>query len=157
MKIKHNTPDLLIVADIPWIFGIMAICFILVFMFVAMTAGGVLGVIFGFFGVICGGLAFIALARRTQIVLDRTRDALLVRRRSVFRYTSNSYPLSDLKAAVLDSHFDEDNQQMDRAVLEFKPATGGKRIPVTQSYTNTRGPRLAVDTINTWIAANLRA
>ena len=156
MKITRNTPDQLIVANVPWVLGTAMILFILIFV------GTGLGLVFSgewfgiFFALIGGGLGFAAFAafvQRVQVIFDVTSDAIIMRRRSVFGYQQVQHKLSDLEAAELEETTGSKGGRMYRPVLVLKSGMSKGRHPVIESYTNTRGPRRMVEAINSWLAA----
>ena len=89
MKVTRDTPNQLIIANTPWFIGIMLVIFNLAFVgsgIFLMSTGGE-GIWFGLiFALGGGGLgfgAFCAFVRRVQIILDRRKDSILIRRQSV--------------------------------------------------------------------------
>ncbi|NNE79151.1 MAG: hypothetical protein HKN18_02665 [Silicimonas sp.] len=83
MKVVRNTPDQLIVADIPWMIGIFTVIFILIFSYIGLSEGNLSGLFFALVGIAAGALAFVVFVRRTQVILDRPKNRLLLRSRSV--------------------------------------------------------------------------
>jgi len=155
MKVTRNTPDQLIVADVPWVLGLAMVMFILIF--VGIGLGLVFtGEWFGmFFAVVGGGLgfgAFAAFVQRVQVIFDVTSDAIIMRRRSLFGYKQVQHKLSDLQAAELEETTGSKGGRMYRPVLVLKSGMSKGRHPVIHSYTNTGGPRRMVEAINSWLA-----
>ncbi|MEM7320828.1 MAG: hypothetical protein AAF408_17630, partial [Pseudomonadota bacterium] len=138
MKVTRNTPDQLILADIPWFIGIMLIIFILAFvgpgLMLASTGGEniIYGLIFAFGGGGLGFGAFCVFVRRVQVVLDRPNDQITIRRQSVFGYQSVTHKLSDLDRAEVESttsRRDGRTSTLHRAVLVLNQGMSAGRHP----------------------------
>lgn len=152
MSVKRNIPEQLIVADIPWIIGLLLIGFILIF------AGSGLSVIasgdwMGLMFVLGAGLGAVALAtfvRRVQVIFDRPSNRIIHRSRSVFGYKEDTHLLSELKGVTLET------SRGSKGTLMFRPTLllNGDRVPIVESYTNTRGPEKLVRAIEDWLEAN---
>ena len=106
MKVKRNTPDLLVAGEIPWFMAIMLTFFILVFVGigVAILSSGVwAGLIFVVVG---GGLGLGAMGvfvERLQLILDAMTKTLTMRSRTIFRYNQTVIPLDDVIRAQTES------------------------------------------------------
>ncbi len=151
MSVKRNTPDQLIVADIPWVMGVLLIAFILIFVGVGLSlviSGEWMGLMFVVLGGGIGAIAFVAFVRRVQMIFDRPTDRIIHRRRSVFGYSEDIHPLSELKGVTLETSYSRKGGTMYRPTLLLN----GDRVPIVQSYTNTRGPKKLADAIEAWIA-----
>ena len=155
MKVVRHTPDQLIVANVPWLIGILISLFILVFAgagLFMLSQGIGSGLVFLLGG---GGLglgAFAAFVRRVQVIFDRPGDSITIRRRSVFGYTQDRYPLSGLVRAELEETRSEGTRVF-RPVLVLGDRGGARRVPVVLSYTSTAGPQRIVDAVNAWLGA----
>lgn len=159
MKVTRNTPDQLILSDTPWLIGIMLIFFILVF-----TGAGIaitiseswVGLIFAFFGGGMGVMAFCVFVRRVQVILDRPANQLLIRRQSVFGYTSVEHALSDLSHAELDATTSRNKGRTStlyRPVLILSSGMSAGAHPIVAAYTNGKGPDRLVRAVNDWLDA----
>jgi len=147
MQITENTNDTLVVDNTPWIFAIILIGAIIfstaMGLFVFIPRGE--GLIFTLFPAVGGIAVFVALVRRTQLVLDRRTDRVEVRRRTVFGYTVDDFELSALGGAKLYTEGAGKSRRY-RVVL----LTDGTERPFTMVYTGF-GPQDVVDKINAWI------
>ena len=154
MKIRRNSPDLLIVEDRPWLIGILIILFILVFVGAGLFLvidGEWLGLPFALIG---GGLglgAFWAFVRRVQVVFHRPEGWIEIRRANVFRRLKNRYDLDGVERAVVQTSR-SDNSDVYRValIIEAGGVTGTK--PLTLAYSNIGDHRGIADTINAWLA-----
>jgi len=86
MKVTRNTPQQLIIANSPWLIGLLLTGFILIFVAVGLfllSEGVWAGLVFAVFGGGIGFGAFAAFVRRVQLILDRPSDTITLRARSV--------------------------------------------------------------------------
>ena len=155
MKIKRQTSDQLIVENNPIWLAIFVSLFGLTFfgiglanlsaqpgMAIAFMLGG-LGIGFGF------NMIFI---RRTQLILDRPRNLVELRRRSWFGYTKMTWRLDYLHRAIVQTSSSGDTDTH-RAALVIRDGMDAGTHPITLVYSSGRGARRAVDAINEWCAA----
>lgn len=156
MQTVSRTPDQLILANKPWLLGLSMIVLILIFVGLGlflMTSGDIVpGILFALIGGGGGAIAFMAAARRTQLVLDVATDTVTLRTRSVLGFTEKQYRLSDVDAAFLEAPQNSDSKGMFRPVLAMKDGTEPAQVPVLLAYISGRGPKRATDTINDWLA-----
>ncbi len=162
MKVTRNTPDQLILSNTPWLIGIMLAIFILCFvgagLFMA-TEGGE-GILFGLFFALCGGGlgfgAFCVFVRRVQVVLDRRKNSILIRRQSVFGYDAVEHELSSLSHAEVEtttSTRDGTTSKMHRPVLILEKGMSAGRHPIVEAYVSGRGAQRMADAVNDWLPA----
>lgn len=163
MKITRSTPEQLILADTPWLIGIMLALFILVFTGAGL---GMLsqcgdqfwpGLLFTLFGGGLGAAAFCAFVRRVQVILDRPGGSIVIRRQSVFGYSEVEHRLADLSHAELEattSRSEGRTRTLYRPVLVLDSGMSAGRHPVVEAFTNTRGPQRLVDAVNAWLPAS---
>ncbi len=154
MKVTRNTPDQLIIDDIPWLIGIFLIVFTLIFVTIGLFLLSEV-LLFGLaFGLIGGGVgfgAFTAFVRRVQLILNRPLDSITIRTRSLFGYCEVRHDLSSLSRAVLETTTSSKGATLYRPTLMLDKGMSAGAHPIVTSYTNTGGPRRMVDAINRWL------
>jgi hypothetical protein len=157
MKVTRNTPDQLIIADTPWLIGIMLVVFVLTFVAVGVflisegTWAGLLFIIAG------GGLGFGAFAvfvRRVQLIFDRPLQTITQRNRSLFGYSEVRHELPNLSHAILETSTTSKGGLLYRPTLVLDAGMSAGHMPIVDIYTNTSGPKRIVDAINTWLGTN---
>ena len=166
MRITRNTSDQLIIANTPWLIGIMLILFILVFigagLLVATAEDGDLwfGILFGSLGGGIGIAAFCAFVRRVQIIFDRSTGKISIRRQSVFGYSSADHPLEQLSHVEIEqttSFRDGRSSTLYRPTLILAAGSSAAniktRIPIVAAYTNGAGPNRIATAVNSWLPA----
>ncbi|WP_170608450.1 hypothetical protein [Ruegeria arenilitoris] len=164
MKIRRNTPDQLILADTPWFIGIMLIIFIMAFVgpgILLMSTGGEniwFGLIFALGGGGLGFGAFCVFVRRVQVILDRNKDSVLIRRQSVFGYQAVEHKLSNLSHAELESTTstrEGRTSTLYRPVLVLDNGISAGRHPIVEVFTNGSGSHRMVSAVNDWLPARV--
>ncbi|NVO57521.1 hypothetical protein HW561_17120 [Rhodobacteraceae bacterium B1Z28] len=162
MKVTRNTQNQLILADTPWFIGIMLVFFIMAFVgpgILLMSTGAEniwFGLIFALGGGGLGFGAFCVFVRRVQVILDRHKDRILIRRQSVFGYEAVEHVLSNLSHAELESTVstsDGRRSTLYRPVLVLDEGMSAGRHPIAEAYSNGRGSHRLVDAINEWLPA----
>lgn len=150
VKVIHETPEMLVLEDIPWLLGIGLIAFTLVpiGIGIAMVMSGE----FWGLAVALGGGSFAALffavfVRRTRLVLDRPGDRAELKRRTVLGTKVWEWQLSEIDRAVSESSY-SDGSTTYRPALTFKKGGAQAINPV---YSNGRGTSRAVTAINGWL------
>lgn len=166
MKIKHNTPDLLIAEDMPWFIAIMLFIFIMAFVTpgVLMAFDGVpAGLLFAVAG---GGMGFAGMAifvERLQVILDATANTATIRSRTILRYRETVFPLTDVRYATGhttlsggESDRSRPRRQVHRPSLVISDGAGEDDIlhPVTEVYSSGGGTARLVRAVNTWLEQN---
>ena len=160
MKVTRNTPEQLILADTPWFIGIMLIFFILAFVGpgLLLASEGGENLFFGlFFALMGGGLGFGAFAvfvRRVQVILDRPRDLILIRRQSVFGYDKIEHQLSNLSHAEIEtttSRREGRTSTLYRPVLILNQGMSAGPHPIVEAYSNGSGSKRLVKAVNDWL------
>lgn len=163
MKITRNTPDQLILSNTPWFIGITLVVFILAFvgagLFMASEGGE--GIWFGlFFAVFGGGMgfgAFCTFTRRVQIILDRKKDSVLIRRQSVFGYQVVEHKLSNLTHAEVErtaSTSKKGTSTMYRPVLVLDKGMSAGRHPIVEAFVSGSGSHRLAEAVNDWLPAS---
>ncbi|MES0864426.1 hypothetical protein ABLN87_18910 [Ruegeria sp. SCPT10] len=162
MKVTRNTPSQLILSNTPWFIGITLVFFILAFVGagVFMASEGGEGIFFGiFFALFGGGMgfgAFCAFVRRVQVILDRNKNSILIRRQSVFGYDAVEHELSHLSHAETESttsRSDNGTSTLYRPVLILDEGMSAGRHPIVEAYSSGRGAQRLVDAVNDWLPA----
>jgi hypothetical protein len=156
MKVVRNTPEQLIIEETPWLLGIMFIFFILAFVgpgLFLVTQGELIGLLFAGLGGGLGTMALVLFVQRIQVILDGTTDEVIVRRRSIVRYTEEIHRLSELAEAQVDMTRSSKGTLMKRPVLIFDRGMSVGPQPIVSSYTSGFGPQRAVSAINGWLQA----
>ena len=137
MKVSRNTPDQLIVEDVPWLLGIMLAGFILLFVGVGIglvLSGEIFGLLFAIGGGGVGGLCFALMVRRVQVILDRPTGTLVIRRRSVLGYSEVRHDLADLSGAILEETRSSKGSTLRRPTLVLDRGMSQGRHPVVATY-----------------------
>lgn len=156
MKVRRNTPDLLIVEDRPWLFALMITGFTLLFCgigLVLMMDGEWTGLVFFCAG---GGLglgAFWAFVRRVQVVFHRPEGWIEIRRANIFRKLRSRYDLSGVHRAFLEST-QGDNGTLYRVVLLIESGGVQGTKPLTLAYSNVGDHRGVAAAINAWLGVS---
>ncbi len=164
MKIKTNTPDLLIAGEIPWFMAIMLLLFTLTF-----AAIGLLtltqhwaGLIFLFVG---GGLGVGAMAvfvERLQRILDARAKTLKVRSRTMFRYSETVLSVKDvLRAETETGQSNSRNginspQSLSRTVFIIRDGSDTDQttiLPLTSVMSTGNGAATVTHAVNEWLGA----
>ncbi len=165
MKVTRNTPNQLILSDTPWFIGITLVFFILAFVGAGlfMISEGGESILFGiFFALFGGGMgvgAFCVFVRRVQVILDRNKDSILIRRQSVFGYDAVEHKLSNLSHAEIESTTSRSNKRTStlyRPVLILDKGMSAGRHPIVEAFSNGRGAHQMVDAVNAWLPARKR-
>lgn len=162
MKVTRNSPNQLILSDTPWFIGITLVFFILAFVGAGlfMVSEGGEGILFGiFFALFGGGMglgAFCAFVRRVQVILDRNKDKIMIRRQSVFGYDTVEHLLANLSHAEIESTASRSNKGTStryRPVLILDKGMSEGRHPIVEAFSNGRGAHRLVDAVNDWLPA----
>ncbi len=162
MKVTRNSPTQLILSDTPWFIGISLMFFILAFVGAGLfmvTQGGE-GIWFGiFFALFGGGMgvgAFCTFVRRVQVILDRDKDSIVIRRQSVFGYEAVEHKLSNLSHAETEqtvSRRDSSSSTLYRPVLILDEGMSAGQHPIVEAFSSGRGAREMADAVNEWLPA----
>ncbi len=167
MKIKHDTPDLLIAGETPWFIAIMLLFFTLVFAGIGLlilSQGIWAGLVFLIVG---GGLGLGAMGvfvERLQLILDAQSETLTMRSRTIFRHNETVIPLKDVIRAQSESTLSgtatqdssKPRQRVSRLafVLHDGAGTGGTVIqPMTSVMSSGSAAGNVTREINEWLKA----
>lgn len=158
MNVTRNTPDQLIVADTPWLIGIMLIIFVLLFVGPGLLIASD-GIWQGWIFVIAGGgMGVIALGvfvRRMQLILDRPSGTITIRRRSIFGFSEITHELSDLSEVKIETTTGSKGRTLYRPTLVLTQGMSAGDHPIVQAYTNSGSSQRVADAVNGWLGNNL--
>ena len=160
MKVKRNTPDLLIAEEVPWFISIMLFIFIMAFVIpgvMLVFMGEWAGLIFALGG---GGLGFggmCVFVERLQVILDARTMTITLRRRTILGHQERVLPLTGLLRAATErsTSSGKSRQTLYRPVLVLEDRAGGgeQRHPVTEVYSSGRSAERLVAAVNGWLGA----
>lgn len=158
MKVKHNTPDLLIVGETPWLIAIALSIGTLMFAG-AGTSMMLQGEWAGFAFV--GGSAFWMLffylfVRRVQVVFHGPEGWVEIRRRNLRRYIKVRYDIAEISKAIYQTSQGESGSTH-RVVLILPTGESAGQIPLTEHFTSGRGAQKTTKAINSWLDSYRRA
>jgi hypothetical protein len=154
MKVTRETPDQLIVEEVPWGIAIGLVLFILFFAAVGLfllSEGVWMGLIFLLGG---GGLGFGALwafVRRVQLILDRVSGAITLRERTLFGMTEERHPLAELQGAEVAQRTSRNREGRTRRTARVELLMGAHRLPLTEVYSSGRHHLRVARAINDWL------
>lgn len=154
MKITRNTPDQLILTYVPWVMSVLISIFILFFIGVGLSMifkGELFGLLLAAVGGGIGGICFVALVRRIQVIFDRPKQTFTLRRRTVFGFQESNRALSDIDQAIIEHTTNSDGQRLDRPTIVMHRSAGDLRLPLITAYSNTTLSADIVEAINSWL------
>jgi hypothetical protein len=169
VKITHDSPDLLIVEDMPWLMAVGLGLFTLLLAGIGLLVmsetlpGGLVFVLVG------GGMGIAAIGifvERLQFILDGRTGTAILRSRTIFRHRETVLPLADILRATGettlsggDSSSDPARvrRRMHRPSLVLSDGAGGEVLrPITEIYDSSRNSAEIVRAINAWLDARRR-
>ena len=153
MKITHDTPDLLVLEDVPWMLGILFVAMVLIPVGVGLTmllSGEWTGIFVALGGAAFGGIFFAAFVRRTRLVLDRKAGMAELKRRSVLGLKTWTWRLDEIDRAWAESSMSQ-KSTTSRPVLIL---TTGARQAINPVYSSGQGAARATTAINRWLGRN---
>ena len=155
MKVTRNTRDQLIVANVPWLLSLGLIGFTLIFLAIGMSVV-MSGQLMGFMFIVIGGgvglFMLAVMARRTQVIFDRSTGTVTMRSRSVTGYTQTHRALDHLVRAEMQTTRGK-NGDMHRPALVFARRGAETAEPLIALYTNFGNTGRIVAEINAWLDA----
>jgi len=180
MKPTHQSRDLLILKDAPWVITIIATVFALIFLALALVSlrGLIAGVTTGnadpkemlllsvfFFTSLVTGAGMPVLALRlllefTQVRFDRPGQFIEIRRRQLYKLNTRRIPLKDIKDAYLEPLWDVEEENVGGTIhrttaLVCRPVLRlrgrSEELPLLLAYSNAKPFGALVDTINDWL------
>ena len=156
MKVKKNTDHTLIVEEVPWLFAIFFLMFILVFSGVGIALlldGELAGLAFLGFGAIIAPFMLYLFVRRVQVVFHRPEGYVELRRRNLFGGTRVRHALAEIDRAVIEESQGSDSGTTYRVALVIPAGQSAGRHPVTLAYSSGRAQHRAAEAINAWLQA----
>ena len=164
MKVKTNTPDLLIAGETPWFMAIMLLFFTLTFAAIGLLTltqhwAGLIFLIGG------GGLGIGAMGvfvERLQLILDARAETLTLRSRTMFRYAETVFPLQDvLRAETETGRSNSRNgvnspQTLSRVAFVIRDGSGTGATttqPLTSVMSSGKGAATVTRAANEWLKA----
>lgn len=145
MKVTQDTPEHMILDELPWFWAGFMIVGSLIFAtlgIVAIPDDAWIGVMFLAFSALWFGLMSL-MVERVQLVMHRPSGQIALRKRSIWRFVEQLWPLEDVRA--LERETDDGTH---RYVLVL---TNGTWVPLTRSYTNVRRPRSVAQRASDWL------
>ena len=153
MKVVLNTPDRLIIDSRPVWPGLLAMTFIMVGVAIGwnmtLEQDDPTGILIAVPFVGMGTLAFWAFVRRAQIIFDRKKGTIDIRRKSIMAHTRITHALSDFERADVETS-QSSGAATHRAVLILFTGISAGRHPVTQAHYSGPGAQRIADAINAW-------
>ncbi len=154
MKVTRDTPDQLILEDVPVVLGIGLFLFLMAF----VLPGGLLMVfgewVIGLFFVVFGGglalLAIVAFVQRRQVILDRASGTLTIRSANILNRDQQVHPLSEVSGAEV--RVRPGSQSVFAAIVI---PDGEARGVYPLGATSARGsdPAMMAQRVNRWLRA----
>lgn len=154
MKVTRNTADQLIVEERPWLFGFMLIVFVLVFTGVGLSmvaAGEFWGIAF-LFGAAIGFLFIRVFVRRVQVIFNRPKGWIEIRRRSMSRQSNIRYDLTEITHAEVETSNSGDGGATHRVALIIPKGQSQGRHNLTKYYVSGKGSHKTAKAINDWLS-----
>lgn len=151
MRIKTDTPSLLVLEDRPLLIALLLSAFVLadvVAVFALVAQGEWAGVAMLGLGVPLLLAGFYFFVRRTIVFFDRGSGLVTIRVASLIGQKEDSLPLADVARAEVQVNRSSKGGSTSLPVLILK--AGGKR-PLLSVSTSGRGPGRAVAAINRWL------
>jgi len=153
MKVTRDTPDQLIIENNPvWLAILISIplfVFLVVGIFTIKTDLST-GLVFVVGSLIMGVVFNLAFIRRTQLILDRSRNLVELRRRSMLGYKKRTWELGYLDRVVIQSSNSGDSTTY-RAAMVFSDGMDAGTHPITLVYSSGSGADRAAGAINRWL------
>lgn len=154
MKIAQDTPDELVIDNVPWVTSVLLIAFTLVFVGagISLLLGGEWagGLLMGGLGGGLGAIGLAAFTERTQMWADRRAGTVALRRRTLLGRSEEVRRLDEVERAVVEGSRTSKGSSVYRPALELR---SGLRLPLWQAYVSGQSAGRAVEAINRWLGA----
>ncbi|MEQ8897203.1 MAG: hypothetical protein RID23_08930 [Roseovarius sp.] len=161
MKIRRNTPDMLVAERVPLLLAMAMFVFVMAFVtpgVMLIFAGEWLGLAFGTLGGGLGVAAMCVFVERLQIILDAAGQTATIRRRTMLGHREVILPLVELVRATTEStqSSGKTRQRLFRPTLVLDDGTGETLHPITDVFSSGTGAARLVAAINDWLATSRR-
>lgn len=140
MRISHQSPELLIIDVRPWLISILLSLFVLIFTgagVAALFSGEMIGLAFVIGGLGVGGVLLFGFVQRVQVILDRRKGLVDMRRKTFRGLTRETFDLNKLERADVGKSRTSDGDTY-RVVLRFVPGHSPGELPITGYYSSGR-------------------
>lgn len=154
MKVTRDTPDHLILEDLPVALGIGLFLFLMAFVLpsglLIYFGEWAIGLFFVLFGGGLGLLAIVVFVQRRQVILDRAAGTLTIRSASILHRDQQVHPLSEVSGAEV--RISPGGQSLFAAIII--PDGEAKGVyPLGASSAKGPDPATVAQTINRWLGA----
>ena len=153
MRIRTETPELLVLEDRPLLVALLLSAFLLIDAAVVValvSQGDWAGVAMLGLGIPLLLAGFVFFVRRTIVFLDRGTGLVTIRVASLIRQSEESLPLADVAGAEVQVNRSSKGSSTSVPVLLLR---GGGKRPLLSVSTSGRGPGRAAAAINRWLGA----
>lgn len=166
MKVTRDSPDLLIVEEMPGLMAVGLSFFTLLFAGIGLLVmsetlpGGLVFLLVG------GGMGIAAIGifvERLQLILDGRTGTATLRSRTIFRHRETVLPLADVLRATGETTLSGGDtssdpsrvrRRMHRPSLVLSDGAGGEVLhPITEIYDSSRNSGEIVRAVNAWLDA----
>jgi hypothetical protein len=162
MKVVQNTPSQLILRRVPWIYSLVCVFLMLVggclALLIFYTSDGLPDFMFGAFVFAIGpgllGYHFVGVARRDDLILDRSRNLLELRHSTMRGRQTIQHELEFLSRAFLQTQETSKHGTASRVALLLDGGMDEGVHLVTSVYQVGGRAAQTAKTINDWLAKN---
>ena len=154
MKVKQNTPDLLILEERPWLLAVVLMAGGLAFLGAGLAAaidGQMIGLLFVFFSLIWWGVLYL-FVQRTQVVFNGLDGWVEIRSKTLLGYSKTRHDIAEIERAIYQS-MSSDGGKTHRVALVVPNGQSAGIHPVTRAYTGGGSAMIASNAINTWLTS----
>jgi len=154
MKVITNTSDRFELRSAPWVMNTLfgATCVVLLWLgFKAFLSGDTEKALSAFVTGGMFGVAFICLARRDHLVLDRAAGTMEIRHATIWGRSRECFELCDFERASTQTHFGTNNNIRTYRLALIMAGIHPKDVHnITPVYSGGSGAEEAADAINAW-------
>jgi hypothetical protein len=154
MQVTQDTPELLVLDHVPWVLAIVLTVPLLIFAGAALAllvAGEWTGALGALAGMALWVLALLVFVERVQLILDRGAGTVTLRRRTLWRYRQDTFALTGLSRAEVQSRRGSKGGRVRRAVLVFDRGEDRGTWPVTEIFSSGPGAEHTAAAVNRWL------
>lgn len=146
---NQNDPNVLVIKESPrilWLIcGMLAIFGLFILFIPGTLAGGLVSALI----LLTFSAAGLMLSSENTIILDKNLNRFSLRRRYIWRTTTQEHPLDEILGFELEKHRDSDGDRVYRITAVLK---SGETVPFTSAYTSGRErKRQRVEQLNQWL------